>query len=214
MEKMKKQKIIQLLILSLLLVNCTVTIETNKIDNNEKFSVLIKNDSNFSNVSTIGKGASLLIKKERDKAKKKKIENTKSQIEKIDGIQLFKNNSDTIKAIIQNDVLFDFNKFEIKDSTRKTITEFGNTLLQNIDSLNLSIRIVGHTDDVGSIEHNQKLSKKRAEAVSNILVQCGISKDKIITIGKGKDEPIANNNTSTGRAKNRRVEIIIDNPIY
>lgn len=214
MEKMKKQKIIQLLILSLLLVNCTVTIKTNKIDNNEKFSVLIKNDSNFSNVSTIGKGASLLIKKERDKAKKKKIENTKSQIEKIDGIQLFKNNSDTIKAIIQNDVLFDFNKFEIKDSTRKTITEFGNTLLQNIDSLNLSIRIVGHTDDVGSIEHNQKLSKKRAEAVSNILVQCGISKDKIITIGKGKDEPIANNNTSTGRAKNRRVEIIIDNPIY
>lgn len=69
-----------------------------------------------------------------------------------------------------------------------------------------SFKIVGHTDNVGSPEKNQKLSADRAEAVKSFLVEKGIDGSRIVTAGAGDTQPIASNKTAEGRAKNRRIE--------
>lgn len=79
------------------------------------------------------------------------------------------------------------------------------------DSPELLLRLEGHTDNTGSESFNQQLSKKRADAVKSYLVNQSISGDRITTEGFGSSKPIADNNTSDGRAKNRRVEFIIQN---
>ena len=66
---------------------------------------------------------------------------------------------------------------------------------------------VGHTDSVGTDAYNQKLSLRRSQAVKAYLVSKGIDKTRIYTEGKGEKQPVADNSTSEGRAKNRRVEI-------
>lgn len=69
--------------------------------------------------------------------------------------------------------------------------------------------VTGHTDDEGSNSSNRRLSRKRAETVSDFMVDRGILIDQIVSKGMGPDEPIANNNTEEGKAQNRRVEITV-----
>jgi OOP family OmpA-OmpF porin len=66
---------------------------------------------------------------------------------------------------------------------------------------------IGHTDWIGTDAYNQKLSVRRADAVKQYLVSKGIEPNRIYTEGKGESQPIADNKTAAGRAKNRRVEI-------
>ncbi len=66
---------------------------------------------------------------------------------------------------------------------------------------------VGHTDSVGDDKYNQSLSVKRSEAVKAYLVSKGMEKNRVYTEGKGEKQPVADNKTGEGRAKNRRVEI-------
>jgi OOP family OmpA-OmpF porin len=66
---------------------------------------------------------------------------------------------------------------------------------------------VGHTDSIGSDTYNQRLSVRRAEAVKAFLVSKGIERNRVYTEGKGEKQPVADNKTKEGRAKNRRVEI-------
>ncbi len=73
-----------------------------------------------------------------------------------------------------------------------------------------SVLVEGYTDDSGDAAFNQQLSEKRAEAVKAELVANGANPDKISTVGHGEDDPIADNSTSEGRAKNRRVEIKVE----
>lgn len=100
--------------------------------------------------------------------------------------------------------------------------EFGKATLstaakQNIDNLaaslnkypNTDILVVGHTDAVGSDAVNDKLSLERANSVSSYAASKGVSNARLRTSGKGKNEPIASNDTEQGRAQNRRVEIVI-----
>ena len=81
-------------------------------------------------------------------------------------------------------------------------------LTAKVKDINLEVIIaVGHTDSVGSDAYNQKLSVRRAEAVKAYLVSKGIEKNRVYTEGKGEKQPVADNKTAAGRAKNRRVEI-------
>ena len=81
-------------------------------------------------------------------------------------------------------------------------------LVGKVKGISLEVIIaVGHTDSVGSDAYNQKLSVKRAEAVKAYLVTKGIEKNRVYTEGKGEKQPVADNKTAEGRAKNRRVEI-------
>lgn len=85
-----------------------------------------------------------------------------------------------------------------------------NDLVKILESdTSLIITIEGHTDNVGQAENNLKLSDRRANAVQTYLVEKGISAERIKSIGYGSEKPIADNNTADGRAKNRRVEIVI-----
>ena len=69
--------------------------------------------------------------------------------------------------------------------------------------------MIGHTDNTGAAAYNQNLSARRANAVGNVLINNGVSAGRIVTIGRGEDQPIASNQNAQGRALNRRVEIVI-----
>jgi OOP family OmpA-OmpF porin len=81
-------------------------------------------------------------------------------------------------------------------------------LVGKVKGINLEVIIaVGHTDTDGSDAYNQKLSVSRSEAVKAYLVSKGIEKNRVYTEGKGEKQPVADNKTKEGKAKNRRVEI-------
>ena len=81
-------------------------------------------------------------------------------------------------------------------------------LASKLQGMNLEVIIaVGHTDSVGTDAYNQKLSVRRAEAVKGYLVSKGIEANRVYTEGKGEKQPVADNKSAAGRAKNRRVEI-------
>ena len=102
------------------------------------------------------------------------------------------------------DAFFDFDKSVLKPEGKAKLDD----LVSKIKSINLEVIIaVGHTDSVGTDAYNQKLSVRRAEAVKAYLVSKGVEKNRVYTEGKGEKQPVADNKTAQGRAKNRRVEI-------
>jgi len=108
------------------------------------------------------------------------------------------------KVTYAADAFFDFDKSVLKPEGKAKLDD----LVGKVKDINLEVIIaVGHTDSVGSVAYNQKLSVRRAEAVKAYLVSKGIEKNRVYTEGKGKSQPVADNKTAEGRAKNRRVEI-------
>ena len=108
------------------------------------------------------------------------------------------------KVTYAADAFFDFDKAVLKADGKAKLDD----LVSKVKAINLEVIIaVGHTDWIGSDAYNQKLSVRRAEAVKAYLVSKGIEKNRIYTEGKGEKQPIADNRTKEGRAKNRRVEI-------
>ncbi len=108
------------------------------------------------------------------------------------------------KVTYAADTFFDFDKSVVKPAGKAKLDD----LIAKVKGINLEVIIaVGHTDSVGSDAYNQKLSVRRAEAVKAYLVSKGIEKNRIYTEGKGEKQPVADNKTKEGRAKNRRVEI-------
>ncbi|MDB5889329.1 MAG: OmpA/MotB [Polaromonas sp.] len=108
------------------------------------------------------------------------------------------------KVTYAADAFFDFDKSVLKPEGRAKLDD----LISKIQGINLEVIIaVGHTDSVGSDAYNQKLSIRRSEAVKAYLVTKGIERNRVYTEGKGEKQPVADNKTAEGRAKNRRVEI-------
>ena len=108
------------------------------------------------------------------------------------------------KVTFAADAFFDFDKSVLKPEGRAKLDD----LVSKMSGLNLEVIIaVGHTDSVGTDAYNQKLSIRRSEAVKAYLVSKGVEKNRVYTEGKGEKQPVADNKTAEGRAKNRRVEI-------
>ncbi|MBS0342648.1 MAG: OmpA family protein [Proteobacteria bacterium] len=108
------------------------------------------------------------------------------------------------KVTFAADAFFDFDKSVLKPEGRAKLDD----LVNKIRGVNLEVIIaVGHTDSIGTDAYNQKLSVRRAEAVKAYLVSKGIERNRVYTEGKGEKQPVADNRTKEGRAKNRRVEI-------
>jgi len=108
------------------------------------------------------------------------------------------------KVTYAADTFFDFDKSVLKPEGKAKLDD----LIGKVKGINLEVIIaVGHTDSIGTDAYNQKLSVRRAEAVKAYLVSKGIEKNRVYTEGKGEKQPVADNRTAEGRAKNRRVEI-------
>lgn len=98
------------------------------------------------------------------------------------------------------------------DSTfvRSTLQDDLAALARNLDEYpDSTVDVIGHTDSVGDAAYNQNLSARRAASVENILLNNGVSGSRIRAYGRGETEAIASNDTASGRAANRRVEIVI-----
>lgn len=108
------------------------------------------------------------------------------------------------KTTFSADAFFDFDKSVLKPAGKTSLDE----LVSKIAGTNLEVIIAtGHTDSIGTDAYNQKLSIRRAEAVKAYLISKGIAADRVYVEGKGEKQPVADNKTSAGRAKNRRVEV-------
>jgi OOP family OmpA-OmpF porin len=108
------------------------------------------------------------------------------------------------KVSYSADAFFDFDKAVLKPAGKASLDD----LVSKLKDINLEVIIaVGHTDSVGTDEYNQKLSVRRAEAVKAYLQSKGVEANRVYTEGKGEKQPVADNKTAAGRAKNRRVEI-------
>ncbi len=103
-------------------------------------------------------------------------------------------------------ILFDFNKSELKDAAKTNIQSLAASLNQYPGT---DVKIIGHTDNVGSAKVNQTVSEQRAAAVKTYAVSQGVPISRLVTEGKGFNDPIGDNTTVEGRAANRRVEIVI-----
>jgi outer membrane protein OmpA-like peptidoglycan-associated protein len=104
------------------------------------------------------------------------------------------------------DILFDVDEATLKSDARLRLAKLAGILLILPDQ---SVQIEGHTDSTGSVDHNLTLSQKRANAVLSLLTSQGLGQTRLEAIGFGMDRPLADNGTSEGRRRNRRVELVI-----
>jgi outer membrane protein OmpA-like peptidoglycan-associated protein len=106
------------------------------------------------------------------------------------------------------DVLFDYNKAELKPGAQGDIAKLASFLQENADR---KVIVEGYTDSTGSAAYNQSLSERRANSVRAALVRMGVDPTRIVAQGYGKEYPVADNTSNSGRAMNRRVEVTISN---
>jgi outer membrane protein OmpA-like peptidoglycan-associated protein len=109
-----------------------------------------------------------------------------------------------------SDILFDSGKATLLPGTQRQLAQLGTLLSSYTDR---RIIVEGHTDNVGTDAFNLQLSEARAESVRNALIEQGVSPNLISAVGYGRSRPAASNDTPQGRAQNRRVEIVVLNPI-
>jgi outer membrane protein OmpA-like peptidoglycan-associated protein len=122
------------------------------------------------------------------------------------GVRVVRDGND-IHLVMPGDVTFETDSasldsrfFEVLDSVALVLNEYKSTL----------VTVAGYTDSTGSADYNQKLSERRASTVALYLHGRGVAEERLAAIGSGENNPVANNNTAEGRAKNRRVEITLD----
>lgn len=111
-----------------------------------------------------------------------------------------------IEVEFESKVLFDFNRWELKEASRKSLTDLATILKKYPDT---DIEIQGHTDNKGTAAVNDRISLRRATAAHDFLVQQGIANSRLTVKGMGKNFPKYSNDTEEGRAQNRRVEFLI-----
>ena len=149
----------------------------------------------------LGGGAGVLIGSKMDK-QAQEIEN------EIPGIEVDRVD-DAIVVTFEDGsgVYFDTNKYNINAASQETLNKLSGVFQEYSDT---NILVIGHTDSAGSEEYNMTLSKNRATSVSNYLMNNkGVSSSRLNTNWFGETKPIYDNSTATGRAKNRRVNIVI-----
>ncbi len=142
----------------------------------------------------------------------KKMEEQKAAMESSTqgtGVQVTQTADNRLKLEVPSDVSFSVGRADIQPALRPILDRFAVTLKDNAST---SVTIIGHTDSTGSDAVNNPLSVNRAASVRDYLVARGVPANRIAIDGRGSREPIADNGTEAGRAKNRRVEIFVAEP--
>ena len=152
--------------------------------------------------TAVGAGTGALIGNKMDKKAEELAALENAQVETITD----KNGLAGIKVTFNSGILFPLNGIQLSDASRKELKEVAQKMsdLQDTD-----ITIYGHTDNTGTAEVNERISRQRAEAVQSYLQSCGIASGRLSSQGLSYTDPVADNATAEGRAQNRRVEIYI-----
>ena len=122
------------------------------------------------------------------------------------GVAVTQTPDNQLKLNIPSDISFDTGRADIKSNLRPILDQFASGLS---GQPNTEVRIIGHTDNTGSDAINDPLSQRRADAARDYLAARGVDPRRILTAGRGEHEPVADNSTDAGRARNRRVEIFL-----
>ena len=154
--------------------------------------------------AAVGAGGGYMWSKHMEKQKAEMEQATEGT-----GVSVSQTADNQLKLDIPSDVSFDTNRYEIKSNLRPILDRFATTLNQNPVTM---VTIIGHTDSTGTDAINNPLSVNRAVSTRDYLVARGVATNRIAIDGRGSREPIADNNTVDGRAKNRRVEIFVAEP--
>jgi outer membrane protein OmpA-like peptidoglycan-associated protein len=142
----------------------------------------------------------------------KRMEERKQAMEQATqgtGVEVSRTADNQLKLNIPNDISFDINSYAIKPQLRGVLDPFAASLREDPRA---RLMIVGHTDSTGNDAINNPLSVDRAQSVRDYLATRGVAVGRIETAGRGKNEPVADNATESGRAQNRRVEIFLREP--
>lgn len=134
-------------------------------------------------------------------AREAEIQKLRTKLSDLDAKQ-----TDRGSMVTFGDVLFDFDKADLKPSVQNNVRQLADFLRENPTR---KVLIEGFTDSVGSAAYNVQLSERRAQSVKRALVKEGVDFDRISTIGFGKEYPITDNSTPASRSMNRRVEVTI-----
>ncbi len=138
----------------------------------------------------------------------RQIEENRRLIEELKAKGIDVRQTDRGVVINLPDVLFEFDKARLTRDADETVSEIAG-IVKSQPGRNIVVE--GHTDAVGTVAYNQRLSRDRARSVADGLTQEGVDRRKITTRGLGESQPIASNKTESGRQRNRRVEVIIEN---
>ena len=128
------------------------------------------------------------------------------ELRQIEGIDVARTGEDELKVTVRNEILFDFDSAGLRSSSRDELREMADVFNKYNDT---TIVVAGHTDSVGSSSYNQRLSERRASAVSSYLDDLGVSGSRIDSYGYGESKPKSSNSSASGRQANRRVEIYV-----
>jgi outer membrane protein OmpA-like peptidoglycan-associated protein len=120
-------------------------------------------------------------------------------------VEIERVSDDLLKLTLANEVSFDVNSATVRPAFKPSLGKVAE-VLQRYDT---QVTVVGHTDSTGAESYNQQLSERRARAVLDELVRQGVPYPRLSAVGRGEYEPRADNTTTTGRAQNRRVEILL-----
>ena len=153
--------------------------------------------------TAVGAGVGVLIGNKMDK----KAAELAAQLEDANvEVVTDANDLKAVKVTFESGILFKTSSFALSDASKAQLTKFAKDIADMPDT---DLTILGHTDNTGTPEYNEKLAVDRAESVANYLQSCGIKKDRMTIEGRSFREPIADNSTVEGRLQNRRVEIYL-----
>lgn len=141
-----------------------------------------------------------------------KMQEQKAVMEKATqgtGVAVTQTADNRLKMDVPSDISFDVGQSTVKADFSKVLDQFAASLVKNPDT---TVTIVGHTDSTGTDAINNPLSVDRANSTRDYLIAKGVAATRFNTEGRGSREPVADNTSTDGRAKNRRVEIFIGEP--
>ncbi|MDH0341654.1 OmpA family protein [Chromobacterium haemolyticum] len=133
----------------------------------------------------------------QEKQLREKLKNSQIAVERI---------GDQLKLSLPDNITFPTNGYQLNARVQKPLGDIAGVLVQFPDT---SITVAGHTDSTGAAAYNQTLSEKRAQSVTEYLQGQGVNSVRVRTMGYGTTQPVASNASESGKAKNRRVEIMI-----
>ena len=152
--------------------------------------------------TAVGAGTGAIIGDVMDRKAKELEDALDANVETVTDI----NGLTAVKVTFDNGILFATNKSTLSSEAKAQLKTFAEQMQDLPDT---QITVYGHTDNTGTAEVNERISKQRADAVTAQLTANGIDKARIVSEGKSFNEPVASNDTAEGRAQNRRVEVYI-----